>query len=258
VVATTIRMALLVVGLAACAVYLSHTDELSPAVGAALGVLVVAVIAPREGMVRGFIVAAALTGVLGLVVVWLAQGDDHARRVLRTLGWTEAALAAWWAYVAGFAASSARNGVTARLDEAARARWQQGDMTFSLELAARIVVRAQPSWAALVIETAWPEPRPAAVEKLVTTAADASGEAAAAMRLMIEGDDARAELVRIACDVVREAQGRPAGDCGGPAASRLILKAAEVAQDDAHAVRIFSALVLPAIAGTLERRPAAE
>jgi len=35
-------------------------------------------------------------------------------------------------------------------DDASRARWREGDVTFGLDLARSIVVRAQPSWAALV------------------------------------------------------------------------------------------------------------
>src|SRR5580693_6886666 len=104
----------------------------------------------------------------------------------------------------------------APFDDAARTRWRTRDLSFGVELARRIVIRAQPSWAALVVETAWPEPRPEAVTALLEKASEATPADAIAFRESLRGkggvgetSEARFELARIACDVIADARGQP-------------------------------------------------
>jgi hypothetical protein len=130
--------------------------------------------------------------------------------------------------------------------DAGRARWLAGDVRFATELSRRIFVSAQPGWAALVVETAWPEPRPEPVAALLTSAEKASTDDLAELRDRIGADTSRSELARLACEVIAEARKRESGEVGGDAAGRFVLAAAKVASDDEAAVRIFAALVLPA------------
>ena len=141
-------------------------------------------------------------------------------------------------------------------DDAARARWRAGDMRFGVEVARRIVVRAQPSWALLVVETAWPEPRPEVVSELLQNATTATREDLAALLERLRGkggvgetSEARWELARIACEVVTDVLDRDdPNDVGGPRVARFIVAAAATARDDDDAKRIFAAIVIPAVA----------
>ena len=250
-------IALIVVVLAAGGVYAMHIEVLPASVGFAIGVSLVALLfASLERVpVAASIAAHAVVLVFGLGIV-VAMGQDPSRsgRVLRNLAWSQALLGAWVTYSTAVARSVTKS-VLATFDDEDRKRWRSGDLAFGTELARRIVVSAQPSWAALVVETAWPEPRPEAVTELLSTVATASPDEvrAALERIRDKGGtelaEARWALARTACEVVIEARSREdAGDVGGAAVARLVVGAAKVVRDDEDAVRIFSALILPAIA----------
>jgi hypothetical protein len=240
------KLALGMIVVAAGVVYATNMGQLSALVGVVLVASLVLAIVPLRG--RAPIVVAVVIGALGLAVVWGAypMRDEHAGRILRDLGLTQAALGAWLAYATG--ASVSRRAARFVHGDDARKRWREGDIAFGAELARRIVVSAQPSWAALVVETAWPEPRPDAVAEMLAAATKASRVEMATLREGMTGDDPRLELARLACDVIREAQGRPGEEVGGLAAARFVLAAAQAVRDDEAATRVFAALVLPAVA----------
>jgi hypothetical protein len=253
-----VKMALLVVALAAGGLYAMHLGDLSPLVGIAVGVtvLVALVPAPEDGArvaMRFAVMGALAITAFGLATVWATQAPaERYARILHDLGWTQAVLGGWMTYASIVALSTSRN-KAAPLDDAARARWRTGDIAFGAELAGRIVVRAQPSWAALVVETAWPEPRPELVTEMLAAAGEKHPAISAIRARMTDkgGTDiaeARWELARIACDVITQAQDRPGDDVGGVAVGRFVLAAVNVVRDDEHAVRVFSALILPAVA----------
>ncbi len=251
-------MALLVVALAAGGLYAMHMGDLSPLVGVAVGMtlLVALMPVPEDGArlaMRRSAIGALVTTALGLEIVWATNspGERYAR-ILHDLGWTQAILGGWMTYVSIVALSTSRN-IAAPLDDAARARWRSGDIGFGAELAGRIVVHAQRSWASLVVETAWPEPRPELVTEMLTAAREKHSDVAALRARMTDkgGTDiaeARWELARVACDVILQAQDRPGDDVGGAAVGRFVLAAVNVVRDDEEAVRVFSALILPAVA----------
>jgi hypothetical protein len=251
------QMALAVVAVAAGGVYALHMAEIPPPIGVAIGVSIAAsaLLLTDRVSASASIVVSAIIVMLGLAVaVALAQDASRAGRILRNLAWAQALLSAWVTYTTAATHVTPKSAI-ATFDDVARARWRSGDLAFGAELARRIVVRAQPSWAALVVETAWPEPRPEAVVELLNVAATASAEDVRAILERIrekggtEAADARWALARTACEVVLEARGRTdEDDVGGQAVARLVVAAAKVVRDDDAAVRIFSALVLPAIA----------
>jgi len=262
------RMALMMLSLAAGGVYAMHVGTLPGLIGVAIALSLLATLVPSGGLrvspAVPVVVAVAITG-LGLVIVWATSALplDRSTQLLRDLGWTEVALGGWLVY-ASLVARSARAGlVRARFDDAARARWREGDMAFGADLAGRLVVGAQPSWVALVIEVAWPEPRSELVEELLGVVTTAGLGEIMVIRQRFEeraklvgsGDDvmgARWELARIACDVIREARERSRDDVGGAAVGRFVVAAARVVQGDDDAARIFAALVLPAMARDME------
>jgi hypothetical protein len=241
--------------LTSAAVYAMNMSGVAPSVGVALAILLAAVlVASRDSSPRAALAASAVVVTLAIGTVLVVGAPvDRPTRVLRDLAWAEAGLGVWMTYSAVMALSFTRR-LEVSFDETSRSKWREGDVTFGVDLARRIVVRAQPSWAALVIETAWPEPRPEAVEELVRTMATAPhGEIASMKEKMVdkggtEAADARWELARVACDVVAETRGREGDDVGGAAAGRFIMQAAKAVRDDEDANRIFSALVLPAVA----------
>lgn len=251
------HIALIVVVLAAGGVYAMNIESVPASVGFSLVVSLVALLlASLERVpVAAQVAADAVVLVFGLAVaVAMAQDESRTGRVLRNLAWSQALLGAWVTYSAA-AANSASKRMFATFGDEDRARWRNGDIAFGLELSRRIVVSAQPSWAALVVETAWPEPRPEPVVELLNVAATASGDEIRAMleRIRDKGGtdlaEARWALARAACEVVIEARARDdAADVGGAAVARLVVAAAKVVRDDEDAVRIFSALILPAIA----------
>jgi hypothetical protein len=241
---TIAKVTLVMVALAAAVLYATNTTRLSPAVGVAAATSILSAALPLKNRPR--IVAAIVVGVLGLVIVWGAYPahEDHVGRVLRDLGWTQAALATWLTFVR--LSAHASHAHVAWFDEAARGRWRDGDIAFGADLAARVVVSAQPSWALLVMETAWPEPRPDVLAELteaVRTRSEVRG-----LRDRIAGEGPRYDLARAACDVLSEARSRAGDEVGGAAAARFVLAAALAAEGDEIAERIFAALVLPAVA----------
>jgi hypothetical protein len=254
------KAALFVLLLTAAGVYAMHMATLAPMVGVAIGLSLLATLVPSGGdgrtSRRASVFAAAGLATLGLVIVWAtnATQSEQPVGVLRDLGWSQFALGGWLTYSTAVV-SSPRSMVHARFDDAARARWRLGDdIVFGADLAGCIMVGAQPSWVALVIEAAWPEPRPATVSELLGVATTANLEQIVAIRARMQdkgGTDiaeARWELARAACDVIREACTRQRDEVGGAAVGRFVMAAARVVRDDADATRIFAALVLPAIA----------
>ena len=244
--------------LTSAAVYSMNLAVMAPSVGLALAIMLAAVLVasieslpPRLGVA---VSAVVVTIGLGTVFVIGDTAPDHATRVLRNLAWSQTALGVWMTYSAILSLSVVSRRVDVVFDDKTRAHWREGDVTFGVDLARRIVVRAQPSWAALVVETAWPEPRPETVDELVKTVATAPRAEVSALKEKMHGkggtstSDARWELARLACDVVLETQGREGDDVGGAAAGRFIMQAAKAVRDDEDANRIFSALVLPAVA----------
>ncbi len=237
------------------AVFAMNMATVAPSVGVALAMLLAAMLlATREASPRVQLAASAVVVSLALGTVFVVgSGNDRPVRVLRDLAWSEAGLGVWMTYSALIALSFTRR-LELAFDDTSRARWREGDVTFGVDLARSIVVRAQPSWAALVIETAWPEPRPEVVGELVKLAATAPSAEVASLKDKMQGkggtaaSDARWELARLACDVVLETRGRESDDVGGASAGRFIVQAAKAVRDDEDAKRIFSALVLPAVA----------
>lgn len=261
--AGVVKTAVVALGLTSGCVYGMHMGELSATVGIASALLMMIAVVPVRATVPSVLVG-VVTFVLGLMIVLAAgESDIPPARVARDVGWTQALLAVWLVYHAAATVSAERRSAKA-FDETARTRWREGDVRFAAELARRIPMGAISHWVALVFETAWPEPRPAIAAELLETATTAKAEEMIALRDRMEkkggGDsEARWDLARAACEVVAEARGADAReDFGGPAASRFVLAAAKVARDDEHASRIFAALVLPAVAGALERQRAAE
>ncbi|HEX4512600.1 MAG TPA: hypothetical protein VGH87_09245 [Polyangiaceae bacterium] len=246
--------------LTSAAVYAMNMVVVAPSVGVALAMLLGALLlasrdAPssdKQPRVQLAASAVVVTLALGTVFV-VGSGNDRPLRILRDLAWSEAGLGVWMTYSALLSLSFTRR-LEVAFDDTSRARWREGDVTFGVDLARSIVVRAQPSWAALVVETAWPEPRPEAVEELVKIASTAPSAEVASLKEKMQGKggtaaaDARWELARIACDVVLETRGRDSDDVGGASAGRFIVQAAKAVRDDEDANRIFSALVLPAVA----------
>ena len=222
-----------------------HIGLFPPTFPVIVGVSLLAAWVPNRARIRT-VVAAIVASLLGLAVVWGAYGlaDEHTARVMGDLGWAQAALGAWLTY-ARLTGSSRR--LATDFDEAARARWRGGDEAFAQGLVERIFVQAQPSWAALVLETAWPEPRPEAIAELLEKGATASQAEVAAMLERLTENTPRFELARVTCDVIEEARGRAENAVGGLAARRLVLVAAQAMRDDEHAARVFAALVLPAV-----------
>ncbi len=251
------HIALAVVAVAAGGVYAMHMTEIAVPVGVAIGVSIgaCALLLTDRAPASASLAISAIIVMLGLAVaVALGQDAGRAGRILRNLGWAQALLSAWVTYATAATQVTPKSAIATFGDES-RARWRSGDLAFGVELAGRIVVRAQPSWAALVLETAWPEPRPDAVTELLGVAATASADAARAIleRMREKGGteaaDARWALARTACEVVVEARTRAdEDDVGGAAVARLVVAAAKVVRDDEDAVRIFAAVVLPAIA----------
>jgi hypothetical protein len=247
------KLAVLVLALTASGVYAMHMIELSPVVGFALVFTLLSLSIPSLGGTarlsspRANAIAAAVIVTLGLALVWATSGqhDERAARIVRDVGWAQTGLGVWLVYSSALAfAITARKSID--YDDAARARWRSGELRFGAELSGRIIVRAQPSWAALVLETAWPEPRPAMVNELleVTPTGDV---AALRERISDKGGselaEARWDLARAACDVIVEARGREdVEDVGGLAASRFIVAAARVVRDDEEAARILPAI----------------
>jgi hypothetical protein len=243
--------------LTSAAVYAMNLPVMTPSVGLALAMsLAAALVASIESLpARLHVAASAVVVSIGLgTVLVIGDAHDHAGRVLRNLAWSQAALGVWMTYSSILSLSVLSRGLEIGFDDKSRASWREGDVTFGVDLARRIVVRAQPSWAALVVETAWPSPRPESVEELVSTLAEAPARDVASLKEKMQGKggteaaDARWELARLACDVVLETRGREGDDVGGAAAGRFILQAAKAVRDDDDAKRIFSALVLPAVA----------
>jgi len=220
----------------------------------------VAVLSALFGMLpvtsdRARLAVAVAEVLLALGLVWLAGEATLERpaRLLRDLGWTQALLGLWQCYTHALALVP-----RARAEKAygleAMARWRSGDLRFGLELAERVVVRAQPSWVALVLEAAWPEPRPGPVVDLLDAGPKATrAELESLLERMgnkggTERSEARWELARLACEVSLEALSRPETDVGGAAASRFVVAAAAVDGDDERMAQIFAALVVPAVA----------
>ena len=241
--------------LTSAAVFSMNMSAVPPSVGAALAMLLAAaIVASREGTPRASLAAAAVVVTLSLgTVLVVGPAVDRVTRILRDLAWAEAALGVWMTYSALVALTFTRR-LEITFDDTSRARWREGDVTFGVDLARSIVVGAQPSWAALVVETAWPEPRPEVADELVKTLSTASQTEVRALKERMHGKggtsaaDARWELARLACDVVAETNGRESDDVGGASAGRFIMQAAKAVRDDEDAMRIFSALVLPAVA----------
>jgi hypothetical protein len=242
--------------LTSAAVYAMNLSTMSPSIGVALAMsLVAAIVVTIESLPpRLHVASSAVVTTLGIgTVIVVGQTNEHAARVLRNLGWSQAALGVWMTYSSVLALQFTR-ALDVSFDDKSRARWREGDVTFGVDLARSIVVRAQPSWAALVVETAWPEPRPEVVDELVKTMATASATEITAHKEKMHGkggtsaSDARWELARLACDVALEALGREGDDIGGASTGLFIMQAAKVVRDDEDANRIFSALVLPAVA----------
>ncbi len=251
------KSALLMLLVAAGGVYGVHVATLPPIIGVAIGLSLLATLLPgamRKARVSVSVVAAAVVTCLGLVMVWATNEvpQDRSTHVLRDLGWAEVALGGWLTYASLVMRRAETMMVHARFDDAARARWRQGDVAFGADLAGRLVVGAQPSWAALVVEVAWPEPRPELVTELLERVTTTElGEIVAIrerMRLAREPTaEARWELACIACDVICEARTRGPDDVGGAAVGRFVLAASRVVRSDDDATRIFAAVILPAI-----------
>ena len=245
-----IRPALALVILAEGVWCLAHIGLLPPTFPVAIGLSLLAVWVPERALKPApGIVASIFAWLLGLAVVWGAYGvaDEHPRRVMSDLGWAQAALGGWLAYTR-ITARSRSLGALAQLDDKARARWREGDVAFARELTERIFVSAQPSWAALVLETAWPEPRPEVITELLEKGATASHAEVVGLLERLAESTPRFELARAVCDVIQEARSRSKGDTGGLAAGRFVVVAAQAMRDDEHAERVFAALVLPAVA----------
>lgn len=237
-------------------VYAMNLPVMTPSVGLALAMSLAAVLVVSIDSLppKMHVAASAVVVTIGFgTVLVIGQTNEHATRVLRNLAWTQAALGVWMTYTSVLALSFTRR-LEVTFDDNSRARWREGDVTFAVDLARSVVVAAQPSWAALVVETAWPEPRPEVVDDLVKNLAASSATDVNALKEKMHGkggtssSDARWELARLACDVVIETRGRENDDVGGAAAGRFIVQAAKAVRDDEDANRIFSALVLPAVA----------
>ena len=251
-----VNVAAIALVLTSAAVYAMNLPVMAPSVGLALAILLAAVLVASIDSLppRMHVAASAVVVAIGLgTVLVIGQANGHALRVLRNLAWTQAALGVWMTYSSILSLSLTRR-LEVTFDDASRARWREGDVTFGVDLARSIVVRAQPSWAALVVETAWPEPRPEVVDDLVKNLGTAAQADVTALKEKMHGkggtsaSDARWELARLACDVVIETRGREGDDVGGASAGRFIVQAAKAVRDDEDALRIFSALVLPAVA----------
>ena len=242
--------------LTSAAVYTMNTSHVPPSVGFALALSLASVlIASIESLpprMNVAVCAVVVTIGLGTVIV-LGQPTDHVTRILRNLAWSQAALGVWMTYSALLTLSVTKR-IDIGFDDTSQSRWREGDAAFGVDFARRIVVRAQPSWAALVVETAWPAPRPEIVEELVKVLASAPHDEVGALKEKMKGkggtssSDVRFELARLACDVVLETKERDANDVGGHSVGRFIVHAAKAVRDDEDAKRIFSALVLPAVA----------
>lgn len=242
-------------GMMATGVYALHMGELPVVVGlaaaATLALTTVPLVTRVSPSVHAVVGAAILA--LGLLLAWSADGAGrHAARVVHDVGWTDALLGVWLVYASGIATPA---GLRASVfDDASRARWRSGDIAFGLTLARRIPALAQRPWVALVLELAWPEPRPRRVAELLALAAKGKPEELVVLRERLRdktGDgvaELRWELARSACDVLEAAASASPGDRGGPVAARFIVAAAKVVRDDAEAERLFAALVLPAVA----------
>ncbi len=248
------QVATVAVALAAAVVYALNLGTLSMSIGlcallsAMFGMLPVHADRPRLAVSIGLVL-------LGLGLVWLANGVEAPRpaRLLRDFGWAQALLNLWQCYVHASALVPRKRAAKAYGPEA-MARWRSGDLRFGLELASRVVVRAQPSWAALVLEAAWPEPRPAPVADFLQTGPDANEQELRGLlermgnKGATERSEARWELARLACEVRLEALSRPLDETGGASASRFVVAAASVDGDEDRVAQIFSALVVPAVA----------
>jgi hypothetical protein len=245
--------------LTSSAVYAMNMQVIAPSVGFALMLLLGAVIVasiesspPKVAVASSAVVVVMALGTV--FVIGIGSPADHAGRVLRNLAWSQAALGVWMTYSGVLGLSVMTRKLEIAFDDKSRAHWREGDVTFAVDLARRIVVRAQPSWAALVVETAWPEPRPETAGELVKTLSTASATEVSALKAKMHGkggtstSDERWELARLACEVALEALGREGDDVGGTSTGRFIIQAAKVVRDDEDADRIFSALVLPAVA----------
>jgi hypothetical protein len=259
------KMALVVLGLAASGVYVANMEHVPVFVGIAIGMsLLFASLpltrAPAEGssaLPKVAVAVAFVIAALGLAIAWATaanRGVDRAARVLSDLGWAQAVVGAWLAYSSTVAMPKTKLSLVP-FDDNERARWRAGELAFGADLARRIVVAAQPSWAALVVETAWPEPRPEVVTELLKNATTASRTDVATLRASLENkgsaseiSEARWELARVACDVIDGARGVDRNGVGGPAVARFIVASAATVRDDDDATRIFAALILPAIA----------
>jgi hypothetical protein len=243
--------------IASLGVYALHVGELPASVGFALfaSLVVLFLGASSRFSPAGHLAFSAVVAALGLGTVWVVGGhvEERAGRIVRDFAWAQALVGGWMTYLDVMALSMTRR-IAMAYDDVARARWRQGDVRFGADLAGHIIVSAQPSWAALVVETAWPEPRPDVVDELlqIASTAGASDIAPIAERMKDKGgtdvSDARWTLARLACDVVVEARGRERDDVGGLAVGKFVVAAAKTARDDDEALRIFAALVLPAIA----------
>lgn len=248
-----VRTTVAALALAAGIVYAMNIGVLPAIVGVASGLLLTLALLPVHGVAPS-VISAVVTFVLGVMLVGTTGGDaaGHAARIIHDIGWTEAALGAWLAYHAVSLASAGRRS-SAAFGDAARERWRGGDLRIAAELARRVPVGAQAHWVALVVETAWPEPRPALVSELLAQATAASRKDIADLRERMTdkgalgASEARWDLARAGCEVLEEALARTeAHDFGGPAANRFVVAAAKVVRDDEDAVRIFAAVVLPA------------
>ncbi len=249
-----IKTAVVVLGLTSGGVYAFHMAELPLMVGLASAFSMMIAVVPVRSTAASIVVAVTIF-FLAVMMVLATNGlpDARAVRIVRDVGWTDAALGAWLAYLAA-SASAAERRASRAFDDAARARWRSGDVRFAAELARRVAVGAEPHWVALVVETAWPLPRPPLAEELLSVATEATATEIAGLRERMETkggvgpSEARWDLLRAGCEVLAEARGSaPEEHFGGPAASRFVLAAAKVVRDDEDASRIFAALVLPAI-----------
>jgi hypothetical protein len=255
--ADVVHTAVAALAMTAGGVYALHMDRLPVLVGVASATLLGLAVLPLASHVTSGVrvVIGGVTLALGLVLAWAARENGlHAAQVVRDVGWTVAVLGGWLVYSSGAALSGGRR--KSGLDDAALVLWRKEDPAFGVKLSRRIVVGAQRHWVALVIETAWPEPRPKLVGELLALAAKGDRAAVAAIHERMQGKtgegiaEARWELARIGCEVIEDAAAREdePGDLGGAPAARFIVAAARVVRDDDEASRIFAALILPAIA----------
>jgi len=234
-----------------------HIDQLPATAGLASGLLLALAALPLMSRIppAAYLAVGAATLALGLYLAWVTSNppDIHAVRVVQDVGWTVAILGGWIVYTNAVGMMAVRRRAEV-FDDAARASWRAGDAAYALRLSRSIVVRAQPHWAALVLETAWPEPRPRVVKDLLASPASLGRDELVEIRATLrdkDGEDfvgARWELARLACDVIAEASSRESDETGGPATARFIVAAARVVRDDEEAARVFAALILPAIA----------